>query len=90
MFARKVVQRRGKAVLGAVLLAEEGTILEATEAVAGAMQQQGVTKKELARRLGVSKAAVTQMLGRGVGLRSLGRYAHALGCRVEIHLRREK
>ena len=41
---------------------EEGAILDFTEALYDAMQRQGVTRAELARRLGTSQAYITRVL----------------------------
>lgn len=51
-------------------------------AIQKAMVRSGVSQKELAERLGVSPARVSQMLsanGRNLTVRTMGRIAHALG-----------
>lgn len=44
------------------ILQQEGLIFEVTELIAEAMQDKGVTKAELAKRLGKSRSFVTQLL----------------------------
>jgi transcriptional regulator with XRE-family HTH domain len=44
------------------ILEQEGLIFHVTECVAEAMQEKGITKAELAARLGRSRAYVTQLL----------------------------
>lgn len=63
-----------------VLLAEARVILEATETVCEAMDEQGVTKKELADRLDVSASEITQRLQgqRNLTLSSVVEMLHAL------------
>ena len=46
---------------------EEGAVLDFTEALHVAMDEQGVTRAELARRLGTSQAYITRVLGGHVG-----------------------
>ena len=59
---------------------EEDFILEITETICRCMTDSGVNRAELARRLGTSRANVTQILGgRNFGVRTLARIAHALG-----------
>lgn len=70
------------------LLAEEGLVLEALEALCAFMEQQGVTRAELARRLGTSRANVTQLLrGRNVTLRTLAAAVHVLGGEARLVIR---
>jgi transcriptional regulator with XRE-family HTH domain len=66
----------------------EGSILDFTEDLCGVMNEQGVTRAELARRLGTSPAYVTKILrGRSnFTLASMVRVATALGCEVRLHL----
>ncbi len=68
------------------LYAIEGLILEAGEFIARLMQQQQVTKAELARRLGKSRAYITQMLNGSANLtlRTLAEVAYALGAEVKL------
>lgn len=70
------------------LLRQEELILKATEVLSQQLELQRVSKVELARRLGKSKAFVTQVLsgGRNLTLRTLADFADALGCRAELSL----
>lgn len=63
------------------LLAQETLILEATETIVALMREQGVTRLELARRLGKTKGFVSQVLAgdRNMTLRTLADLAYALG-----------
>ena len=71
------------------LLRQEELILEATERLSSVMENEGVTKTELARRLGKSKSYVTQCLsGRGnLTLRTLADLFGALGYMIRIEPR---
>lgn len=63
------------------LLAQERFILEATEQIAKIMEEEHVSKAELASRLNKSKAFVTQLLGggRNMTIRTLADVMTALG-----------
>lgn len=63
------------------LLAQERLILDATEAIVGLLEDQGVTRQELAARLGKSKGFISQLLSgeRNMTLRTLADLGHALG-----------
>lgn len=71
------------------LLAQERLILTATELIEGVLQEQHVNRKELAKRLGSSKAHVSQLLSgeRNMTLRTLAKIAHHLGHEVHIEIR---
>jgi transcriptional regulator with XRE-family HTH domain len=73
-------------------LQQEELILEVTEAMALALRSSGMTKTELAARLGKSKGFVSQILGGGknLTLRTLADVAGALGCKVQVELNPEK
>ena len=62
------------------LLRQERLILDVTEALAGALEDSGVTRAELARRLGRTPGFVTQVLGggRNLTLRTIADIAAAL------------
>lgn len=64
----------------------ERLLLEATENLCRLMQHQGVTGRELARRLEVSPSRVSQMLNgtRNLTLSSLAEAFHALGRSLHI------
>ncbi|UCC32746.1 MAG: helix-turn-helix transcriptional regulator [Phycisphaerales bacterium] len=66
------------------LFAQEQLIEEAGELVAVTMQREGVSKADLARRIGTSKAHITQLLAgsRNMTLRTLGDLMHAMNHRV--------
>lgn len=67
---------------------EERLILWATEAVAEAMADQGLTRTQLAEALGTSRPNVTQLLNgsRNMTLRTLAALAHACGMRVDLKI----
>jgi transcriptional regulator with XRE-family HTH domain len=64
----------------------EGLELEVTERILQVMQEQGITRTELARRLGVSKAAVSKLLndGSNMTLKRLLAVAEALNYELRI------
>ena len=68
------------------LLEQESLILEATELLSNLMATEGVTKAELARRLGRSKAYVTQVLrgSANLTLRTLADLGLAVGYRIRF------
>ncbi len=68
------------------LLREEELILEVTEAVSAVMQEEGISKARLAKRLGKTKGFISQLLsgGRNLTLRTLAGLVDALGYRVTI------
>lgn len=65
---------------------KERLVLWATDLIAELMTQKGVSKADLARKLGTSRAHITQMLSgsRNVTLNTLADTAWALGRRVVI------
>jgi len=67
---------------------EEGAILDFTEALYDAMQRQGVTRAELARRLGTSQAYITRVLSGNANftLKTMAKLAHALGMQLDVGL----
>jgi transcriptional regulator with XRE-family HTH domain len=66
----------------------EGLELEITETILGIMDEKGISRSELAKKLGVSKASITKLLNNGsnMTLRRLLSIADALKCNVEINL----
>jgi transcriptional regulator with XRE-family HTH domain len=62
--------------------------VDTSELIWARMQQAGVSKTELAKRLGCSKAHVTQLLDgrRNMTLQTLQDIALALGCRADVKL----
>jgi transcriptional regulator with XRE-family HTH domain len=67
---------------------QEYLIVEATSAIERAMDAASVSRTDLAERLSLSKAAVTQMLAgtRNLTLRTLATIAFALECRISVEL----
>lgn len=74
------------------LLCEEELILEVTEAVSAVMQEEGITKAQLARRMGRTKGFITQLLSgsRNLTLRTLAGVADALESRVTITVSKDR
>ena len=74
------------------LLREEELILEVTEAVSAVMQEEGITKAQLARHMGRTKGFITQLLSgsRNLTLRTLAGMADALGYRVTITVSKDR
>lgn len=68
------------------LVHQERLMMEVTEMLTDVMKRGGVSRAELARRLGRSKAFVTQVLrGRhNMTMRTLGDLAWALNCTVRV------
>lgn len=66
--------------------AVEGAVLQAAELIAAQMAEQGLSKADLARRLGKSRSWVTQLLngGRNMTVRTLAEVLHALGSELEL------
>lgn len=58
-----LIERMTKTEEGNRLFERERAILDATEVISALMQQKGVSRSELARRLGKSKSYVTRLLG---------------------------
>jgi plasmid maintenance system antidote protein VapI len=67
---------------------EEGAVLDFTETLYVAMQEQGVARTELARRLGTSQACITRVLGghANITLKTMAKLALALGLQLEAGL----
>jgi plasmid maintenance system antidote protein VapI len=61
---------------------------EFTEDVCGLMEEQGVSRAELARRLGTSRAYITKLLDGNANftLETMTKVAMALGTAVHVHL----
>ena len=74
------------------LLREEELILEVTEAVIAVMQEEGISKAQLAKRLGKTKGFISQLLsgGRNLTLRTLAGLVDALGYRVTITVSKDR
>lgn len=71
------------------LYAIEGLVADAAELVARLMKEQNLTKADLARRLGKSRAWITQLLsGRAnMTIRTFAEVVHALGAEVTLSAR---
>lgn len=65
-----------------------GPIVEFTEDVCRLMDEQGISRAELARRLGTSRAYVTKLLGGNANftLETMTKVAMALGAAVHVHV----
>ena len=70
------------------LLRQERLILDVTEQLAGALENGGVTRAELARRMGRTPGFVSQLLGggRNLTLRTVADIAAALSLRPSFKL----
>ena len=68
------------------LLAQEELILEVTEIICDLLENEKISRKELADRLGKSKGFVSQLLngGRNLTLRTVADILHVLGYRVAL------
>jgi len=66
----------------------EKTILDFTEQVVASMEAQGISRAELAKRLGVSKAFITKLLNGNPNLtiKTMVSLAKTLGCDLNIGL----
>lgn len=75
-------------VVGQPVEAEVQLRASAAAALASALRQRGLTQRQLAARLGVSEARVSQLLSASGNLtvRTLARVAGALGCKVQVCL----
>ena len=68
------------------LLAQEELILEVTEIICDLLENEKISRKELADRLGKSKGFISQLLngGRNLTLRTVADILHALGYKVTL------
>ena len=74
------------------LLRQERLILDVTEQLAGALENSGVTRAELARRMGRTPGFVSQVLsgGRNLTLRTIADIAGALALRPSFEVSCER
>jgi transcriptional regulator with XRE-family HTH domain len=74
------------------LLSQEELILEVTEVLCGLLEQENISRKELADRLGKTKGFVSQLLngGRNLTLRTVADILHVLGYKVALKPYKEK
>jgi transcriptional regulator with XRE-family HTH domain len=65
-----------------------GPIVEFTEDICRLMDEQGVSRAELARRLGTSRAYITKLLGGDANftLQTMTKISMALGAAVHVHV----
>ncbi|GJM43215.1 MAG: hypothetical protein DHS20C21_00570 [Gemmatimonadota bacterium] len=79
----------GSSITNRRLLRQEELILDVTEQLVEAMEEVGVSRTELAQRLGKSKGFVSQVLSgnQNVTLRTLANFSDALDRRVIFQLR---
>ena len=75
---------------GAKAMRQEEFILEVTELICKLMKQQGISRKELAERMGKSKGRISQLLDgeANLTLRTLSDIFDALGHRVVVDFER--
>jgi len=68
------------------LLKQEKFILEVTEALSRAIEESGVTRSEVAKRLGKTKGFVSQLLGggRNLTLRTVADLSDAIGVCLKV------
>lgn len=66
----------------------EALLLDINEQIVSWMQQEGITRSELAAKLGVSRAAITKLLGGkpNLTLKTLCKVATALGLEAQVQL----
>lgn len=71
--------------------AQESLIVDVAEEIWAALEEEQITKADLAARLGKSKAFITQILNgsRNMTLRTLADVATALGRKMCVRLRRQ-
>jgi len=72
--------------LGSAIAAEENLVIDVQFLLQEMMDDKGITRAELARRAGISKARLTQMMRPDANptLRTLAAIFHALGERVTV------
>lgn len=68
--------------------AEEAAMIDASELIAEALEESGMTRSDLARTLGVPKSEITARLKgeRNITVRKLARTLHALGAQLELNI----
>lgn len=70
------------------IYAEEAAMVDASEVIAEALENSGISQSDLARQLGISRSEVTARLRgeRNITVRKLAATLHALNARLEIRL----
>jgi antitoxin component HigA of HigAB toxin-antitoxin module len=83
---RALKARLSSSAAGRLALEQDRVVVEATENLAQAMKQAGVSKAELARRMGVKPPVVSTMLGgkRNFTLATLAHAFHVLGYSMHV------
>ncbi len=73
---------------GMRLFQQERLLLEVTELICGLMEEQGVHRNELAKRMGRDKSYVSRVLSgtRGLTLCNVSDMACALGCKIIVQV----
>lgn len=74
------------------LLNEERFILEVTERICAFMDEKGISRSELAQRLGKTKGYVSQLLsgGRNLTMRTVADVSQALGANLHFQITRDR
>jgi hypothetical protein len=68
-------------------LAEESFAIDVVEQICAWMEREGISRAELARRLGTSKANITQLLrGRNLGVKTVAAVIHVMGGVPMLHI----
>lgn len=69
----------------------ETVIMEFTEAMLARMEERGISKSELASKMGVKPAAISKFLGGGNNftIETMVKVAQALNCQVRVNLQPE-
>lgn len=76
-----------------LIFAEEALVVDVQILLNDMMEDRGMSRADLARAMGVTRARVTQMLSddcKNLTVRLLARAAHALGDKVELRSGRKK
>jgi transcriptional regulator with XRE-family HTH domain len=65
---------------------QEKLMIDATETISRVMEEKGVTRAELAKRIGKSRAFVTQILSgnQNITLRTIADVLYVLDCQAEM------
>ncbi len=73
-----------------LLLAEEALVVDVLEDLLEALEQRGMSQADLAKKLGVSRAAVNRVLrGRNLTVRTVARFAHSMGVKVRLQVMKD-
>jgi len=71
--------------------AEESAMVDAAELIAEAMEEAGLSRSDLARKLGVPRSEITARLSgeRNITVRNLAKTLHVLGAKLALDVERE-